>query len=253
MSPRLTSPAAAAAMEGAPEAGLKLFGMWASPFVHRVQLALKLKGLGYEYVEEDLSNKSSTLLFLNPVHEKVPVLLHGGRPIAESVVILEYVDETWTERYPLMPSDPLERAAVRFWCHFAENKLGPSIEAILTSTGEVQRAAAIEAVGNMKVLEDELREGFFRGRRFFGGDRVGFLDVVLGCVAPWLLVLEEVVGTDLVKVGRDFPCFVTWLRDFRAQAEVEEVIPASDKLVEYVRGLRRRMLSKQGYDEKKKP
>lgn len=110
-------------MDAAPEDELKLFGMWSSPYVHRVQLALKLKGLHYEYVEEDLANKSPSLLRLNPVYKKVPVLLHGDRPIVESVVIVEYIDETWRDRYPLMPTDPRERAAVRFWCHFAADKV----------------------------------------------------------------------------------------------------------------------------------
>ncbi|KAM0892286.1 hypothetical protein ACQ4PT_025864 [Festuca glaucescens] len=41
---------------------LKLVGMWASPFVTRVKLALHLKGLSYDYVEEDLGSKSELLL-----------------------------------------------------------------------------------------------------------------------------------------------------------------------------------------------
>lgn len=101
---------------------LKLFGTWASSYTHRVQLALKLKGLEFEYVEEDLSAKSPSLLLYNPVHQKVPVLLHGGRPLAESIVILQYIDETWRE-HPLMPEDPYERAVARFWCHFSDDKV----------------------------------------------------------------------------------------------------------------------------------
>ncbi|CAA7389001.1 unnamed protein product [Spirodela intermedia] len=219
---------------------LKLYGMWASPYVLRVRLALKLKGLDYEYVEENLANKSAALLRLNPVHRKVPVLLHGDRPIAESAVILEYIDETWPRRFPLMPTDPRERAAVRFWCHFGSDKLGPSVMAIFRSTGEAQRAAVGEAGENLKLLDIELSEGFFRGRKFFGGEKLGFLDIVLGCGSHWFHVVEEMVGEDL---SEDFPSFTRWLREFEAQPEVREVLPPSDRLLDYVRGVRQCLLN----------
>ncbi|KAF6983846.1 hypothetical protein CFC21_001944 [Triticum aestivum] len=63
---------------------LKLLGMWASPYVLRVRLALSIKGISYEYTEEDLRHKSELLLRSNPVHNKVPVLIHDGKPVSES-------------------------------------------------------------------------------------------------------------------------------------------------------------------------
>ena len=104
-------------------APLKLFGSWASSYTHRVQLALRLKGLEFDYVEEDLRNKSAELLRHNPVHKKVPVLVHGGRALPESDIILQYLDDAWPETRPLLPADAFDRALARFWCHFADDKV----------------------------------------------------------------------------------------------------------------------------------
>jgi glutathione S-transferase len=93
---------------------VKLYGAWGSAHAAMAQNALELKGVPYEYVEDDLDNKSETLLRLNPVHGgKVPVLVVDGRPLPESLVVIEYIDEAWPESrgYPpaLLPRDPRAR------------------------------------------------------------------------------------------------------------------------------------------------
>jgi glutathione S-transferase len=101
---------------------VKLFGMLASPFVSRVEIALKLKGIEYKYEEEKWGNLSDTLFKYNPVYKKVPVLVHNDKPISESLVIVEYIDETWKQN-PILPSDPYKRALVRFWSNFIDDKV----------------------------------------------------------------------------------------------------------------------------------
>lgn len=111
-------------------AEVKLFGMWASPFSHAIELAVKLKGVQYHCIEEDLSSKSPLLLQYNPVHKKIPVLVHNGKPIAESLVILEYIDETWKNN-PLLPNDPYHRAIARFWAKFVHEQVRKSVPSFL--------------------------------------------------------------------------------------------------------------------------
>ncbi|XWS37360.1 hypothetical protein CRYUN_Cryun19dG0036300 [Craigia yunnanensis] len=46
-----------------------------------------------------------------------------GKPIAESSVILEYIDETWKIAPRLLPDDPYQRAQVRFWASFIQQQV----------------------------------------------------------------------------------------------------------------------------------
>lgn len=104
-------------------AGVKLLGFWASPYANRVQIALNLKSISYEYIEQNLRSKSQLLLESNPVHKKVPVLIHGDNPVSESLVILEYIDEVWTQGPSILPSDPHDRAVARFWAAYITDKV----------------------------------------------------------------------------------------------------------------------------------
>ena len=91
-----------------------LLNFWASSFAMRVRIALAEKGVKFEYREQDLRNKTALLLQMNPVHSKIPVLVHNGKPVCESLIIVQYMDEAWKNKAPLLPSDPYQGAQSRF-------------------------------------------------------------------------------------------------------------------------------------------
>ncbi|XP_057791233.1 glutathione S-transferase 3-like [Salvia miltiorrhiza] len=88
----------------------------------RVRVALAEKDVEYEYREENLRNKSQLLLQSNPVHKQILVLIHNGKPICESLIIVQYIDEVWNHKSPLLLSDPYQRAQATFWADYLDKK-----------------------------------------------------------------------------------------------------------------------------------
>lgn len=100
-----------------------LLGSWPSSYAMRVKIALAEKEIKYESKEENLFDKSHLLLEMNPVHKKIPVLIHNGKPICESLIIIQYIDEVWHHKSPLMPSDPYRRSQARFWADYVDKNV----------------------------------------------------------------------------------------------------------------------------------
>lgn len=95
---------------------------WANGFGMRMRIALREKGVEFEFKEEDLQVKtrSELVLGMNPVYRSVPILIHHGKPVIGSINIVEYIDEVWKEGPSLLPADPIDRANARFWADFID-------------------------------------------------------------------------------------------------------------------------------------
>ncbi|OHC33416.1 MAG: maleylacetoacetate isomerase [Pseudomonadales bacterium RIFCSPLOWO2_12_59_9] len=95
---------------------LLLYSYWRSSAAYRVRIALNLKGLSYRQVPVHLlkdggQQHSPDYLALNP-QGLLPLLVDGQTKIAQSLAILEYLEEVFPLP-ALLPSEPAQRAQVR--------------------------------------------------------------------------------------------------------------------------------------------
>ncbi|OIT22152.1 PREDICTED: glutathione S-transferase U10-like [Nicotiana attenuata] len=199
-----------------------LHGTWASLFVKRVELALKIKGIAYEYVEEDLSNKSPQLLKYNPALKKVPVLVHNDKPVSESLVILEYIDETWKTGPRILPQDPYERAIIRFWANYFDQHLIASTGKLWKSTGEEQEKAQEEVLEKIRILEEGITE--------IHGNELGLLQILLVTTFGSHKAYEEVLGVTIL-VPENTPLLYSCVTSLNELPVVKEICTPHDMLV----------------------
>uniref|UniRef100_A0A251UHZ9 Putative S-crystallin n=1 Tax=Helianthus annuus TaxID=4232 RepID=A0A251UHZ9_HELAN len=162
---------------------VKLYGFPGSPFGCRVETALKLKGIKYKFIQEDLSNKSQDLLKYNPVHKKIPVLVHNGNPLPSLLSSSSTSMMSGKRSQFCLRTTLTKRLRLGF---------GPSslmircIPAIYNSYGNVQAVA--EATEPLQFLENELN---VKGKKFFGGDNIGLVDICACYMAFWVGAAEE--------------------------------------------------------------
>jgi glutathione S-transferase len=151
------------------------------PYCARARIVLAEKGLGYEAVEIDLSDRPGWLYAKNP-SGTVPVLEEdGGFVLPESPVIMEYLEERFPEP-PLWPADPADRALGRLWLDRFDVRLGSEYYAL--RRGEPSR------------LDEKLREidAALEAQPYLSGREYGLADIGY---LPWILRAGSNLGVEL--------------------------------------------------------
>ncbi len=107
---------------------LELYNFSQSTCSLKVRICLEEKEL--EWVDRRLISKnhdhlSDWYLKLNP-NGVVPTLIDDGRPVFESSVIIQYLDQIHPKT-PLVPADPYAQAQMRSWLAFVDAVTTPAI------------------------------------------------------------------------------------------------------------------------------
>ncbi|KAI4307706.1 hypothetical protein L6164_030864 [Bauhinia variegata] len=214
------------------ESNVILLDFFASPFCLRPRIALEEKGVTYESREEKnlLGGKSELLLKSNPHYQKVPVLLHQGKPVVESANIVAYIDEAWPSN-PLLPTCAYARSQARFWTDFIDKKVFDAGRNIWLSKGEELEVAKKEFIETLKVLEGALGE-----KDFFGGDSFGYVDIIAIALTSWFLAYEKTGG---FKVEDHCPKFSAWIKRCLERPSVAKVYPDPENIYHFVLVLRK--------------
>lgn len=151
---------------------MRLYSGTVDPYSHRCRIVLFEKGMDFEVIDVDLTNKTEDLAILNPYGE-VPVLVERDLVLSEANIINEYIDE----RFPhpqLMPADPVMRARARLFLYNFEKDLFSHIKDIESDDQETADKAR-------KVVRDNLTQlvPIFGKQSYLMGDEYSMLDVAI--------------------------------------------------------------------------
>lgn len=137
----------------------------------KVRLTLHEKGIPFTDTRLDFRKKehlAPAYLRLNP-NGVVPTLLADGRPVIDSSVIMEFLDETHPA-VPLTPGDPFARARMRAWLRYIEEVPTTAIRVPSFNRVFVRHYATLSAEEIEANADDRpLRRDFYRrmGREGF--------------------------------------------------------------------------------------
>jgi glutathione S-transferase len=183
---------------------ITLYHGLASTCSKKVRFALFEKGLEFESRLLNLQafeQHSPEYLAVN-LNGVVPTLVHDGRAVIESTLIIEYIDEVWPDP-PLSPPDPYERARMRIWTKWSDehaykavyvptwDRLSRPVAQKLSDRELSRRLARVPTDERRARWQATAREGF-TGAEFAAAHAEMHLtfarmDAALAGAGPWLM------------------------------------------------------------------
>ena len=163
---------------------LKIYDYIRSSAAYRVRIALNLKGLRYEQVSINLlegEQRSAEYEAINP-QRLVPALESEAGILTQSLAIIEYLDERYTDR-PLLSDDAWQRARQRALSQVIACDIHPLnnfrvLNYLRGPLGQTEEAVH-QWMANWISAGFSTLEQSASGTRFLGGDQPMLPDIVL--------------------------------------------------------------------------
>lgn len=159
---------------------MKIFGFPLSPFVRKVLVAAKEKGLDVELIPSNPNQPDEAFLQASPFR-KIPAIQDGDFRLADSTAIVAYLDAKYPE-HALLPADPETRGKAVWFDEVADTILIPAGAPIVVNRflypkifgKEGDEAAAVAAeeatLKPLDYLEGVLDNGGWLAGEFSVGD-----------------------------------------------------------------------------------
>lgn len=112
---------------------------------------------------------------------------------------------------------------------------GPWDRVFRAKTDEERSQAMSETFAAAEALEGCLTE-CSKGKDFFGGDNVGYVDVVVGSLVPWVKATSVLAGAELVDTTK-MPNLAAWMERFGELEVAKAIVQDVGSLVEHGRML----------------
>ena len=105
-------------------------------------------------------------------------------------------------------------------------------EELRVTLGKDRREAVIKRIIEGSMLLEGTFVKFSNGKPYFGGDNVGYVDVVLGCFLTWTKFVEknnEIKIFDEVRT----PGLTEWAKRIWSHEAFKDVIPENEKILNF--------------------
>jgi glutathione S-transferase len=183
---------------------LTLYDAARCPYCARARIVLAEKGVEYEPVEVDLSDRPAWIWDKNP-RGRVPVLEEDAFLLPESLAIMEFLEERWPEP-ALMPADAADRALVRV--------LFARFDDLSDAYYDVWRGDDPDARARLDAELDKL-DGLLAEQPYLAGAAYTLADIAY---LPWVLRAETRFGMDV----RRREALAGWLARLEARPAVAQ-------------------------------